>query len=110
LQHRRRVRLGDFVNQVLAAGPSKDHYLTANNELLRQPEFASLLRDIGSLPDYCDASQPAHSGSSWFGPAGTVTPLHHDALMLFHTQVVGRKRWRFVSPLDTLKLYKYYDV
>jgi hypothetical protein len=40
LQHRRRVRLGDFVNQVLAAGPSKDHYLTANNELLRQPEFA----------------------------------------------------------------------
>jgi len=110
LQHRRRVRLGDFVDHVLAAGPSNDHYLTANNELLRRPEFAPLLADIGSLPDYCDARQLANSCSFWFGPAGTVTPLHHDTLMLFHTQVVGRKRWRFVSPLETPKLYNYYDV
>jgi ribosomal protein L16 Arg81 hydroxylase len=110
LQHRRRLRLGDFVDQVLAAGPSNDHYLTANNELLRRPEFAPLLQDIGSLPDYCDASQLPNSCSFWFGPAGTVTPLHHDTLMLFHTQVVGRKRWRFVSPLETPKLYNYYDV
>ncbi len=110
LQHRRRVRLGDFVDQVLAAGPSNDHYLTANNELLRRPEFAPLLRDIGTLPDYCDASRLANSCSFWFGPAGTVTPLHHDTLMLFHTQIVGRKRWRFVSPLETPRLYNYYDV
>jgi hypothetical protein len=90
LQHRRRVRLGDFVDHVLASGPSNDHYLTANNELLRRPEFAPLLADIGSLPDYCDARQLANSCSFWFGPAGTVTPLHHDTLMLFHTQMVGR--------------------
>ena len=110
LQHRRRVRLGDFVDHVLARGPSNDHYLTANNELLRRPEFAPLLADIGSLPDYCDASQLARSCSFWFGPAGTVTPLHHDTLMLFHTQVVGRKRWRFISPLETPHLYNYHDV
>jgi hypothetical protein len=110
LQHRRRVRLGDFVDQVLAAGPSNDHYLTANNELLRRPEFAPLLRDIGMLPDYCDASRLANSCSFWFGPAGTATPLHHDTLMLFLTQIVGRKRWRFVSPLETPRLYNYYDV
>jgi ribosomal protein L16 Arg81 hydroxylase len=30
--------------------------------------------------------------------------------MLFHTQIVGRKRWRFVSPLETPRLYNYYDV
>ena len=110
LQHRRRVRLGDFVDHVLATGPSNDHYLTANNELLRRPEFAPLLQDIGSLPDYCDAGQLANSCSFWFGPAGTVTPLHHDTLMLFHTQVVGRKRWRFISPLETPHLYNYHDV
>ena len=110
LQHRRRVRLGDFVDHVLAKGPSNDHYLTANNELLRKPEFAPLLQDIGSLPDYCDADALQRSCSFWFGPAGTVTPLHHDTLMLFHTQVVGRKRWRFVSPLETPKLYNYHDV
>jgi hypothetical protein len=110
LQHRRRVRLGDFIDHVLAAGPSNDHYLTANNELLRRPEFAPLLRDIGTLPDYCDAGQLANSCSFWFGPEGTVTPLHHDTLMLFHTQIVGRKRWRFVSPLETPRLYNHHDV
>ena len=43
-------------------------------------------------------------------PAGTVTPLHHDTIMLFHTQVVGRKRWRFISPLDTPRLYNHNNV
>jgi len=30
--------------------------------------------------------------------------------MLFHTQVVGRKRWRFISPLETPKLYNHSGV
>ncbi|HSV48209.1 MAG TPA: cupin-like domain-containing protein [Ramlibacter sp.] len=110
LQHRRLQRLGDFVDQVLAGGPSNDAYLTANNEALRRPEFAPLLDDIGSLPDFCDRSQLAAKSSFWFGPAGTVTPLHHDTLMLLHTQVVGRKRWRFISPLETPKLYNFNGV
>jgi hypothetical protein len=110
LQHKREVKLGDFVDRVLAMGSSNDEYLTANNELLRRPEFAPLLADIGSLPPYCDRSRLAERASFWFGPAGTVTPLHHDTLMLFHTQVVGRKRWRFVSPLETPRLYNHFHV
>lgn len=107
LAHRRQVRLGDFVDQVVAGGQTNDYYLTANNEVLRRPEFAPLLADIGTLPDVCDRSQLVQKSSFWFGPGGTVTPLHHDTLMLLHTQVVGRKRWRFVSPLETPKLYNY---
>ena len=110
LQHRRHVRLGDFVDRVLAAGPSNDEYLTANNELLRRPEFAPLLQDIGSLPPVCDRARLSERSSFWFGPGGTVTPLHHDTLMLFHTQVVGRKRWRFVSPLQTPRLYNHWQM
>ncbi len=96
---RRPVRLADFVDRVVAGGPTNDYYLTANNEVLRRPEFAPLLDDIGTLPAVCDRARLAAQSSFWFGPAGTVTPLHHDTLMLFHTQVVGRKRWRFISPL-----------
>ena len=110
LLHRRRVRLGDFVDHVLAKGPSNDHDLTANNQLLRRPEFAPLLADIGSLPDYCDAAALQRSCSFWFDPAGTVTPLRHDTLMLFHTQVAGRKRWRFVSPLQTPNPYNDHEL
>ena len=110
LAHRQRTRLGDFVDRVLAGGPTNDYYMTANNEALRRPEFAPLLDDIGSLPRVCDRSALPRASSFWFGPAGTVTPLHHDTLMLFHTQIVGRKRWRFISPLQTPRLYNHHDV
>ena len=62
------------------------------------------------MPPLCDRSQLANRSSFWFGPAGTVTPLHHDTLMLFHTQVVGRKRWRFVSPLEWSRVYNLRNV
>ena len=110
LEHQRNVRIGDFVDEVLAGGVTNDYYLTANNEVLRRPEFAPLLNDIGSLPDYCRRNDLARSINFWFGPAGTNTPLHHDTLMLLHTQVVGRKRWRFISPLETPRLYNYFGV
>jgi hypothetical protein len=110
LLHRREMRLAAFVDKVLAGGPTNDYYMTANNEALRRPEFAPLLDDIGSLPAVCDRAELAHRSSFWFGPAGTNTPLHHDTLMLFHTQVVGRKRWRFISPLESAKLYNFNNV
>jgi cupin-like protein len=106
----KRVNLGAFVDQVMQGGATNDYYLTANNELLRRPEFAPLLDDIGSLPPLCDRSQLKERSSFWFGPAGTVTPLHHDTLMLFHTQVIGRKRWRFVSPLEWSRVYNLRNV
>jgi hypothetical protein len=107
LKLRRTARLSEFVDRVLAGGPTNDYYMTANNEALRKPEFAPLLADIGTLPPYCDAAALPRLSSFWFGPAGTVTPLHHDTLMLLHTQIVGRKRWRFISPLQTTKLYNH---
>jgi hypothetical protein len=110
LEHRRMVPLAPFVDRVMAGGPTNDYYMTANNEALRRPEFAPLLADIGSLPAVCDRAQLPHLSSFWFGPAGTLTPLHHDTIMLFHTQIVGRKRWRLISPLETPKLYNYNNV
>lgn len=110
LDHRQTVRVGDFVDRVIGGGTTNDYYLTANNEILRRPEFAPLLDDIGSLPDFCRAEDLGRSINFWFGPAGTHTPLHHDTIMLLHTQVVGRKRWRFISPLETPRLYNYFGV
>jgi hypothetical protein len=110
MNHQRKVRLADFVDQVLAGGATNDYYLTANNEALRRPEFAPLLKDIGTLHEVCNRDELPQRSSFWFGPAGTVTPLHHDTLMLMHTQIVGRKRWRFISPLETPKLYNHFRV
>jgi hypothetical protein len=102
---RQRMKLSAFVDLVVSGGATNDHYLTANDEMLRRPEFLPLLQDIGRMPPLCDPALLPTAASFWFGPAGTRTPLHHDTLMLFHTQVLGRKRWRFVSPLQTPLLY-----
>lgn len=110
LAHHHKTNLGQFVDLVVNGGPTNDYYLTANNEVLREPGFAPLLQDIGTLPDYCDRSQLAHLSSFWFGPAGTNTPLHHDTIMLLHTQITGRKRWRLISPLETPRLYNFDNV
>jgi len=107
---RKTVRLSAFVDQVLSGGATNDYYLTANNEALRRPEFAPLLADIGTLPAFCEPRDLAARSSFWFGPAGTVTPLHHDTIMLCHTQIVGRKRWRFISPLQWAHVYNFSGV
>jgi len=107
---RRDTNFASFLDRVATSGVTNDEYLTASNELLRRPEFAGLLEDIGALPDFCNPSTLSRSASLWVGPAGTRTPLHHDTLMLLHTQIVGRKRWRFVSPLSGPRLYNDFDV
>ena len=108
--HRRQTNFAAFVDRILTSDTSNDEYLTANNELLRRPEFNGLLDEVGPLPDFCDPATLKHSAYLWIGPAGTRTPLHHDCVMLLHTQIVGRKRWRFVSPLSGPSLYNDFDV
>ena len=107
---RRDTNFAAFLDRVATSGQTNDEYLTASNEILRRPEFMSLLDDIGSLPDFCNRAAMSRSASLWVGPAGTKTPLHHDTLMLLHTQIVGRKRWRFVSPLSGPQVYNDFDV
>ena len=109
-QHKRQTNFASFVDRILTTDQTNDEYLTANNELLRRPEFNGLLDELGTLPEYCIQSALRHSAYLWVGPAGTKTPLHHDTVMLFHTQIVGRKRWRFVSPLSSPSLYNDFDV
>jgi len=110
LKLRQRLPLAQFVDRVLEGGPTNDYYLTANNEALKDARMSALLDDIGTLPTFCDPSRLAAQSSLWFGPAGTITPLHHDTIMLLHTQIVGRKRWRFISPLDTPRVYNHVGV
>lgn len=100
-QHARRVRMDDFVTRVLAAGNSNDFYMVAKNRAAWQPELASLFDEL-VLPDgWFREDQQRSSTALWFGPAGTITPLHHDASSILFCQIYGRKRWRMASPLET---------
>ncbi|KAI9867619.1 MAG: hypothetical protein M1813_008419 [Trichoglossum hirsutum] len=91
----------------------------AQHDLFSQ--IPSLRADI-SIPDYCyTAPPPAAAGTplaakpipqldepllnAWFGPAGTISPLHTDPYHNVLCQVVGRKYVRLYGPREGDKLY-----
>lgn len=107
---KRQARMRDFIAAVCNGQAGNDQYLTANNHALKQPALSPLLQDIGPLPDWFDPGRLADEALLWVGGAGVVTPMHHDTLQLMHTQVIGRKRWRLVSPLQTPLVHNHIGV
>jgi len=95
-----KLRFADFVEKVRTAGVTNDFYLTANNNSANKRVLAALWDDIVQIPEYLDGRDRL-GGFFWFGPAGTITPFHHDLTNNFMAQVVGRKRVKIVPSWDT---------
>ena len=104
-RHRRKMRFADYVDLVYAGPSSNDHYLVANNHFFHHPGAKDLLRDIELFPEYLDPALIEAHTYFWFGPAGTLTPLHHDALNILFAQVLGRKQIKMIPALEIDLLY-----
>lgn len=102
--HRQTLPLAELFDRVGAAGVSNDIYVIAHNRAIERPELAPLLGDVRVDPDLFDPTDHASAMSLWIGPAGTVTPLHHDTTNIAFNQLYGRKRFRLVPPWETALL------
>ena len=101
--HRRRMPFADYVDLVRNAGVTNDFYMTANNDGHNKEALGVLMADLPPLPEYLTGA----GGFVWFGPAGTITPFHHDLTNNFMIQVAGRKRVRMIAPCETPKVYNH---
>ncbi len=98
--HTREITLAAYVDRILASGETNDFYMIANNRNLARTALSAMLDDV-SLPDGLVAKERMREASAlWLGPAGTVTPLHHDTSNILFCQLVGRKRYRMIAPWE----------
>ncbi|CCC08221.1 unnamed protein product [Sordaria macrospora k-hell] len=99
--------------------PEKDNPKTNSQiaYLAQHPLFLQLprLRQDILTPDLCYTAPPSHPTdpsqdqpeldspqlNAWFGPPGTITPLHTDPYHNLLVQVVGRKYVRLYGPEET---------
>ena len=99
--HRTQAPFADFIDQITRPGAGNDAYLTAYNSAANIEALAPLRDDLGELNKYLTAAP----GMMWIGPAGTVTPLHHDLTNNFIAQIVGRKRIKLAPSSEVGRLY-----
>jgi hypothetical protein len=100
--HAQTVRLGAFCDRVTAAGATNDFYLVANNRAPERPALKPLFDDVRGPHEYLDDKREDGWTSMWFGPAGTVTPLHHDTANVLFCQVFGKKKLILVPAFELL--------
>ncbi|HTR70051.1 MAG TPA: cupin-like domain-containing protein [Mycobacteriales bacterium] len=103
--HKHVMPFDEYVRKVVDTGASNDIYLVANNHLLDSAAADGLWSDVTLDKRYLNPARARGHTFLWFGPAGTVTPLHHDTMNVMFHQVLGRKRITLISPLDTRYLY-----
>lgn len=104
-KHRAEMLFADYVDMVFSGKVTNDYYMMPNNRILQKPGAQPLLEDFTTFPEYLDPAGTAEQSSLWFGPAGTVTPLHCEKINTLLAQVAGRKRYRLVPTTQWWRVY-----
>uniref|UniRef100_A0A0K2TM02 JmjC domain-containing protein 5 n=1 Tax=Lepeophtheirus salmonis TaxID=72036 RepID=A0A0K2TM02_LEPSM len=98
------MTINNFIDEFILNDSATEKGYLAQHNLLDQ--VSSLREDINT-PEYCFSGEEEEDINFWFGPKGTVSPLHTDPKHNILTQVVGYKYVRLYHQSQTNYLYPY---
>ena len=104
-KHNARISMKNYVGMIRSCGETNDYYIEGRNSLLGRKPFRHLFSHFKCPKGFLDPRQVRRGARMWFGPKGTVVPLHHDAVNGMLGQIYGRKRIKLIPPFETTNLY-----
>ncbi|CAM3708557.1 cupin-like domain-containing protein [Corallococcus sp. ZKHCc1 1396] len=106
-RHRTRMPFADFLDMVESGRETNDYYMVPRNDNWRHEGLSPLREDLRAPAGLIDPSLQADMMTLLLGPAGTVTPLHHDNMNILLGQVLGRKHVKLVPSYERHRVYPH---
>jgi hypothetical protein len=101
------MTMAEFVTRLSREVESNDFYLVARNFFFENPAFKTLRSDLEPPSEIIDLTDKSPGSIKlWFGPKGTVTPLHHDEHSILFVQVYGKKHFKLIPSFDLPHVYR----
>ncbi len=105
------TRLGRFIDLMNSSADFSRNYISQFPVFREVPELMADIQPLDSymnIPPYYPAPLKARlkkEPTLWFGPSGTVTPVHFDSAHNLLVQIHGRKKLILISPRQSRGLY-----
>ncbi|MEP6922450.1 MAG: cupin-like domain-containing protein [bacterium] len=112
-RNRRRLgtRLGRFIDLMNSGEDFSRNYISQFPVFRQLPQLRDDIKPLDAfmnIPPYYPAALQARlkkEPTLWFGPAGTVTPVHFDSAHNLLVQIHGRKKLILIPPQQSRSLY-----
>ncbi|XP_050682162.1 bifunctional peptidase and arginyl-hydroxylase JMJD5 [Leptidea sinapis] len=101
------ITIEEFIKNYIYETDGPKGYLAQYQLFDQIPELKADITE----PEYCcfsETDEPVNV-MAWYGPKGTISPLHHDPPKNLLAQVVGEKQIFLFSPKDSEYLYCHED-